>query len=261
MALVEALLPPRRARATTPARDCAIVIAAYNEADNIERVVRGAAQHGRVIVVNDASTDDTAALAERGGATVLTHETNTHIKQAFLDGFRAALDLGARRILQMDAGLSHDPEEIPRLLDALDDADMVIGSRFVPGGRLVNQPAQRRRLSKVGSFLVRAATGMGVADLTSGFKGFRRQVLEALFAGEAVSHIRSRAFAFQFELTHEVHRMGFRIVEVPTTYTATGSSLNRKVVYEALGACARLALRGRSRISAAAQATAGAARP
>lgn len=247
MAVAEALLPPRRTGRQARSRDCAIVIAAYNEADNITKVVEGCTQHGQVIVVNDASKDDTATLAERAGAMVVSHKTNTHIKQAFLDGFRAALDIGARRILQMDAGLSHDPGEIPRFLDALDDADMVIGSRFVPGGRLVDQPANRRRLSKVGSFLVRAATGMQVADLTSGFKGFRRHVLDALFAGDAIRHIRARAFAFQFELTYEVHRMGFRIVEVPITYTATGSSLNRKVVYEALGACGRLALRGRSR--------------
>lgn len=249
MAVTEAVFPPKRGRVSPPAVDAAIVIAAYNEAENIEEVVTRSRQHGKVIVVNDASTDDTARLAARAGATVVNHRTNTHIKQAFLDGFRTAIDLGARRIVQMDAGLSHDPDEIPRIIDELEHADMVIGSRFVPGGRLVNQPSQRRRLSRIGSFLVRSATGMHIADLTSGFKGFRRHVLEALFAGDAVSHIRARAFAFQFEMTHEVHRMGFRIVEVPITYTATGSSLNRKVVYEALGACARLAMRGRSRVA------------
>lgn len=218
----------------------AIVIAAYNEADNIADVVRKTAQYGEVIVVDDASTDDTAALARLAGATVVRHEVNTHIKQAFIDGFRHALRLGPTYIVQMDAGLSHDPDEIPTLVDALREADMVIGSRCVDGGRLIKQPLRRRALSWGGSLLVRMATGMKIRDLTSGYKAYRRSVLQVLDARGFLDRLKARTFAFQFELSSCIHRLGYRIKEVPITYRATGSSLNLSVVWEALGIWMRL---------------------
>jgi predicted SAM-dependent methyltransferase/glycosyltransferase involved in cell wall biosynthesis len=214
--------------------EAAIVIAAYNEADNMVEVVARARPHGHVIVVDDASTDDTAELARQAGATVLRHATNTHIRQAFVDGFRYALKSKAKYVVQMDAGLSHDAEEIPRLLGALDGADMVIGSRCIEGGWLVRQPFRRRALSWAGSLLVRAATGTRTRDLTSGFKAYRRGVLEHLDRRGILDRLKARAFAFQFELSSCIHRAGFRIEEVPITYRATGSSLNRAVVLEAL---------------------------
>lgn len=212
----------------------AVVIAAYNEADNIADVVRKAAEHAEVIVVDDASTDDTGALARQAGATIVRHEVKTHIKQAFIDGFRHALRSGPKYIVQMDAGLSHDPDEIPTLVNALREADVVIGSRCVDGGRLIKQPLRRRALSWGGSLLVRMATGMKIKDLTSGFKAYRRSVLQVLDARGFLDRLEARTFAFQFELSSRIHRLGYRIKEVPITYRATGSSLNLSVVWEAL---------------------------
>jgi dolichol-phosphate mannosyltransferase len=134
----------------------------------------------------------------------------------------------------MDAGLSHDPGEIPRLVAALHDADLAIGSRSVAGGRLVNQPWRRRLLSWGGSVLVRRATGMKIRDLTSGFKAYRRSVLETLDRQGVLDGLKARTFAFQFELSSHVFRRRYRIVEVPITYRATGSSLNGAVIREAL---------------------------
>ena len=212
-----------------------IVIAAYNEAENISEVVRRCLQYGKVVVVDDASWDETAALAQRSGASLVRHASNTHIKQAFVDGFRQALATHSKYIIQMDAGLSHDPDQIPRLLGPLTkSADMTIGSRFVEGGILIDQANHRRLLSQVGSSLVRFATGMDIRDLTSGFKGFRGSLLARLDTEGVLDRLRSRTFAFQFELTSEIHRRGFTIEEVPITYRATGSSLNKEVVLEAL---------------------------
>jgi dolichol-phosphate mannosyltransferase len=212
----------------------AVVIAAYNEADNIAEVVSQARRHGEVIVVDDASTDETATLARQAGAALVRHETNTHIKQAFVDGFRCALQTDAKYIVQMDAGLSHSTDEIPNLVGALSDADMAIGSRCVNGGRLINQPLRRRLLSWGGSLLVRRATGMKIRDLTSGFKAYRRSLLHGLDAEGVLDRLKARKFAFQFELSGHIHRRGYRIAEVPITYRATGSSLNHTVVVEAL---------------------------
>lgn len=215
--------------------EVSIVIAAYNEADTIAEIVTRCRQYGRVIVVDDASLDQTASLAHQSGAIMLRHSSNTHIKQAFVDGFKRALSLNSKYIIQMDAGLSHNPDEISKLLAPLrENADMTIGSRFIKGGILVNQPVYRRLLSQSGSALVRFATSMNIVDLTSGFKGYKGSALSHLDSEGVLDCLRSRAFAFQFELTNEVYKRGFTIKEVPMTYQATNNSLDKMVVLEAV---------------------------
>lgn len=221
-----------------------IVVAAYNEAGNIGEVVARCRRYGRVLMVDDASVDGTGEIACQAGASVLRHATNTHIKQAFVDGFRQALTWDAEYIVQMDAGLSHDPDEVPRLLEPLRrGVDVTIGSRFVEGGRLINQSVHRRLLSQWGSALVRATTTIPVVDLTSGFKGYRSSVLRRLDSEGVLDGLHSHAHAFQFELTNEVYRRGFTIEEVPITYRAGGSSLNGAVILEAVYICLRLLMR------------------
>jgi len=214
--------------------DVAIVIAARNEADNIGNVVRAARTWGSVIVVDNASTDGTADEAWAAGADVISHEQDTHIKQSYVDGFKRA----ARRfpfVVQMDAGKSHHPEEIRRLLMPLRAGiDMTIGSRFVAGSHLNNQGLRRRLLSVAGSALVRRRTGMPIRDLTSGFKAYRCELLQALDDDGVLDGLKARAHAFQFELTHAIWKRGATIWEVPITYTATGSSVDLRVIAEAL---------------------------
>ena len=224
--------------------EVSIVIAAYNEADTIAEIVARCRQYGEVIVVDDASSDQTASLALQAGATMLRHSSNTHIKQSFVDGFRQALTMNSRYIIQMDAGLSHNPDEIPKLLAPLrENADMTIGSRFIKGGALINQPIHRRLLSQFGSALVRFATSMTIVDLTSGFKGYKGSVLSRLDSEGVLDRLRSRAFAFQFELTSEIYSRGFTIEEVPITYQATKSSLDKAIVLEAICIWLRLLLK------------------
>jgi len=217
-----------------------IVISAYNEEDNIAPVVQGVKPFGSVIVVDDGSRDRTAARAEAAGATVVRHARNTHIKQAYVDGFRQALRMNAKWIIQMDAGLSHRPEDIPAILSGLHEADLVIGSRFIAPGRLVNQTLRRRLLSCAGSFLIRSATGLNVRDQTSGFRGYRAELLRLLDRQGVLDRLKARAFAFIFELAAEIYKRGYKIKEVPIVYTATGSSLNARVILEALQVVGRL---------------------
>lgn len=219
----------------------AIVIAARNEADNIASVVRGANKFGSVIVVDDGSTDGTGGRASLAGADVITHLYPTHIKVAFRDGFRMAMRRGFAVIVQMDAGLSHDPNEIPRLLRGLDRAAMVVGSRFMLESDS-NQKLLRRLLSRGGTFLVRIVTGMPLTDVTSGFRAFDAKLLEDFDKWGVLDGLRATAHAFQFELLWQVARRGYDIQEVPITYRAGKSSLKIGTIIEALWILVRLIL-------------------
>jgi len=210
-----------------------IVIAARNEADNIAEMVAGALQHGDVVVVDDASSDGTGDVAWEAGVDIIRHRERGHIKASYVDG----LSWAARHyscVVQMDAGGSHDPAEIPLLLDALADADMVIGSRFVAGGKVLGQPLWRRILSKAGSALVGRATGMKIADLTGGFKAYKAPLIRQLDEDRILDGLTAKANAFQFELTHAIWERGFTIREVGITYRASRSSLNWGAIREAL---------------------------
>jgi len=223
----------------------AICLPTYNERENLEGVVRelGAVfeSHGldgRVLVVDDASPDGTGALADQLGAElpwvdVLHREQKEGLGPAYLAAFRRVLAEGADLVLEMDADLSHDPADVPRLVAAAEEADVVIGSRYVAGGGVANWGPLRRAVSRAGCLYAQAWLGLGVRDSTSGFKVFRRAVLETIDLGA----IETRGYAFQIETTFRAKRAGFRIVEVPITFAdreAGRSKMSRAIVAEAV---------------------------
>jgi dolichol-phosphate mannosyltransferase len=218
-----------------------VVIPTYNEADNLQTVVAGAlAAEPRlqVLVVDDSSPDGTGAIADRLAAaddrvSVLHRTAKSGLGSAYRAGFRWALGRGCDVLCEMDADLSHDPADLARLLAALEGADLVIGSRYVPGGRLTDWSAGRRALSRWGNRYVALCTGMAVADATSGFRAYRASLLRELDVGT----VRSEGYSFQIEMALRAWRAGFRIVEVPITFserTAGSSKISRAIVAEAL---------------------------
>jgi dolichol-phosphate mannosyltransferase len=205
-----------------------LILPTYDEAENIERIVAAAlaqlasaAPAGyRVLVVDDQSPDGTGRLADRLAAAdphveVLHRTDRDGLGPAYLAGFRHALANGAQRILEMDADFSHDPADIPRLLAAVDaGADLALGSRYVAGGAVADWGLLRRVLSRGGCTYARSVLGIGIRDLTGGFKCFRREVLESI----DLDTVRSHGYAFQVELTYRAVQAGFRVVEVPITF-------------------------------------------
>src|SRR5215213_3234964 len=201
-----------------------LILPTFDEAENIEAIVRAAlavleraapAAH-RILVVDDASPDGTGAIADRLAAEhaaveVLHRTVREGLGPAYLAGFAHALDGGAAYVLEMDADFSHDPNDLARLLAAVEDADLVLGSRYVAGGAVVDWGPVRRFVSRGGSWYSRIVLGLPVRDLTGGFKCFRREVLE----GIDLPTIRARGYAFQVELTNRAVRAGFRVVELP----------------------------------------------
>ena len=172
-----------------PGRSVWVVLPTYNEAENLEPLVAAVRERlpesGRVLVVDDSSPDGTGEIADRLAAEhddveVLHRETKEGLGPAYLAGFRQALAGGAELVVEMDADFSHDPAYLPQLLRAAEDADLVIGSRYVPGGGVTEWGAVRRFISRGGSAYARTALGLDVRDLTGGFKVIRREVLEAI---------------------------------------------------------------------------------
>jgi dolichol-phosphate mannosyltransferase len=205
-----------------------LILPTYNEAENIEAIVaasgealRGVAPEGSsVLVVDDGSPDGTGQIADRLAAEhdwvrVLHRSEKNGIGPAYLAGFRHALDHGAGYVMEMDSDFSHDPSDLARLLEAVKaGADLALGSRYVPGGGVVDWGLLRRFISEGGSTYARIVLGLKVKDLTGGFKCFRREVLEEIhFDG-----VRSQGYAFQVELTYRAVRAGFEVVEVPIVF-------------------------------------------
>jgi dolichol-phosphate mannosyltransferase len=204
-----------------------LVIPTYNEAENLPRLVSAvlpvledaAPGAHRVLIVDDGSPDGTGALADELAASheavqVLHRRVKQGLGRAYLAGFAAALEAGAGYLLEMDADFSHDPADVARLLAAARDADLVLGSRYVPGGGVTEWGALRRFVSHGGSLYARTMLGLDVQDLTGGFKCFRRATLEAI----DLSSVRSQGYAFQIELTYRAARRGLRVVEVPIVF-------------------------------------------
>jgi dolichol-phosphate mannosyltransferase len=231
-----------------------IVLPTYNERENLERVVEALADvrgqtpfPGDVLIVDDASPDGTGALAadlaqRHEWVHVLHRPAKLGLGRAYLDGFRWALERDYTHILEMDADLSHPPEAVPRLLQAAAGADLVLGSRYVPGGGVTGWPAHRRLISRAGSLYARTLLGVGIRDLTGGFKCFRRGVLEAVDLGS----VHGQGYVFQIELTYRTLRMGGRVVEVPITFrdrTAGSSKMTPAIVAEAVWKVPALRLR------------------
>jgi dolichol-phosphate mannosyltransferase len=216
-----------------------VCLPTYNERDNVERMVRALVAHGvDVLVIDDGSPDGTGAIADRLAAeldavSVLHRPRKDGLGPAYIAGFRRALADGAELILEMDCDFSHDPADLPRLVAAAADADLVLGSRYVPGGGVRNWGLGRRVISRGGSLYAQVLLGLRVRDLTGGFKCYRRAVLEALPLGD----IDSKGYAFQIETTYRALRAGFRVVEIPITFVdreVGGSKMSRAIVLEAI---------------------------
>ena len=192
----------------------------------------------RVLVIDDNSPDGTGELADRlatelEGVEVLHRPRKEGLGPAYLAGFRRALELGAELVVEIDCDFSHDPADVPRLLDAAADADLVLGSRYVPGGSVENWGAVRRAISAGGSLYARLLLGVPVRDLTGGFKCFGRVVLETI----DLDAIHSRGYAFQIETTYRALRRGFRVREIPIRFVdreVGGSKMSRTIVLEAI---------------------------
>ena len=191
-----------------------------------------------VLVIDDASPDGTGELADRlaasdGRVAVLHRERKEGLGPAYVAGFRRALADGAELVLEMDCDFSHDPKDVPRLLAASENADVVLGSRYVKGGGVRNWGFARRFVSEGGSTYARIILGLHVRDLTGGFKCFRRKVLETI----PLERIDARGYAFQIETTYRAARAGFSIVEVPIVFVdreVGHSKMSRTIVLEAV---------------------------
>ena len=233
-----------------------VVIPTYNERANLGPLVRdllALRPDLSVLVVDDNSPDGTGMVAdelsaETGRVSVLHRPTKAGIGPAYVAGLARALVGDANLIVCMDADGSHRPVDLPKLLDALGEADIVLGSRYVKGGGTEGWPLLRRLLSRFGGTYARRMLGVQVADLTGGFKAYRREALARL----DLAAVRSDGYAFQIETTWQAIRRGLRVVEVPITFTdrvAGRSKLSRRIVAEAVWTVLRLrwkSLRGGS---------------
>jgi dolichol-phosphate mannosyltransferase len=227
----------------------------YDERENLEPMLRALGEvlgpDDRVLVIDDDSPDGTGELADRLAAElpfvdVLHRKRKEGLGRAYLAGFRVALERGAELVLEMDCDFSHDPKDVPRLIEAAADADLVLGSRYVRGGGVRDWGLVRRLISK-GASLYTQLLLMPVKDSTGGFKCFRREVLERL----DLDAITSRGYMFQIETTYRARRLGFRVRELPITFAdreVGGSKMSRAIVAEAIWKVPALrlaALRGR----------------
>jgi dolichol-phosphate mannosyltransferase len=223
-----------------------VVIPTYNEAANIEGILRAATAElerlmpgeYRVLVVDDSSPDGTGTIADRladelDEVEVLHRREKEGLGQAYLAGFARALAGGAELVLEMDADFSHDPRYLGDLLRAADDADLVLGSRYVPGGGVRNWGVLRRLISRGGGIYARQILRVEINDLTGGYKCIRREVLEAIDLGS----VRAEGYVFQIEVTYRALLAGFRVREVPIVFydrTAGSSKMSARIAFEAM---------------------------
>ena len=230
-----------------------LVLPTYNEAANVEAIVSAARERlpaeRRVLVVDDASPDGTGDIADRladahDDVEVLHRVAKRGLGPAYVSGFEAALAGGAELVVQMDSDFSHDPADLPRLLAAAADADVVLGSRYVAGGGVAEWGGVRQAISRAGSVYARTVLGAGIHDLTGGFKVFRRAVLETI----DLASLEATGYAFQVETTYRALRHGFRVVEVPIVFRdrrVGESKMSRRIVAEAAWRVPWMRLRGR----------------
>jgi len=218
-----------------------VIIPTYNEAENIKKIVgrvRSAVPEAHVLVADDNSPDGTGKLADELAADdenvqVLHRKGKEGLGAAYLAGFRWGLEHGYGVLIEMDADGSHQPEELPRLLTALKGADLVLGSRWVPGGRVVNWPKSREFISRGGSLYSRVLLDVPIRDVTGGYRAFRRETLEGLGLGE----VASQGYCFQVDLARRAVKGGFHVVEVPITFVERehgDSKMSRDILVEAL---------------------------
>ena len=230
-----------------------VCLPTYNERENLEPMVRALGERldparDRVLVIDDASPDGTGELADALAAElpwveVLHRARKDGLGPAYLAGFARALEAGPELILEVDCDFSHDPDDVPRLIAACESgADLALGSRYVEGGSTVNWGIVRRFVSRGGSLYARVLLGVGVHDLTGGFKCFRRRVLEEI----DLDAVTAKGYAFQIELTYRALRHGFTVVELPIRFVdrvVGGSKMSRAIVLEAVWRVPALRLR------------------
>lgn len=203
-------------------QDILVIIPTYNEVENIQKIIpKVLEQDARldILVVDDNSPDGTADVVIRWTqktprVKILQREGKMGLGTAYVAGFQFAIKERYKFIFEMDADFSHDPKEIPRFIEAIQDHDLVIGSRYIRGVNVVNWPLSRLLLSYSANYYTKIVTGMDLNDATGGFKCFRREVLEAI----DLDHIRSDGYAFQIEMNFEAWRKGFRLVEIPIIF-------------------------------------------
>lgn len=230
-----------------------VIIPTYNEAENLERLIaaiRALPEFFEITIVDDNSPDGTGMLAEEiaakdPGVHVLHRAGKLGLGTAYVEGFKYALRNGVEAVFEMDADFSHDPKELPHFLAKLrEGADLVIGSRYVNGVRVLNWSFKRLLLSKLATLYVDLVTGMGgdvITDATAGFKCYRRKVLESI----DLDRIHSNGYAFQIEMKYRAYRKGFMLAEVPITFNdrhVGQSKMSRKIIMEALWVVWRLRL-------------------
>jgi dolichol-phosphate mannosyltransferase len=233
-----------------------LILPTYNEAANIEPVVRAARDRltsatvsSTILVVDDNSPDGTGQIADRlaeelENVRVLHRPRKQGLGRAYLDGFSVALEDGAELVIEMDADFSHDPADIPRLIAAAGAADLVLGSRYVPGGGVENWGKLRRAVSWGGCTYARLVLGVPVRDLTGGFKCFNRRVLE----GIDLSGVHANGYGFQIELTYRAVQAGFTVAEVPILFRERRSGQSKmtpRIALEAVWKVPALRFRGR----------------
>jgi dolichol-phosphate mannosyltransferase len=223
-----------------------LIIPTFNERANLDGIVRAAAaeleaavpSRHRILIVDDNSPDGTGALADALAAEldvveVLHRPAKAGLGQAYLAGFARALGAGATIVIEMDADFSHDPRYLPALLAAAEDADLVLGSRYVPGGGVRDWGVVRRMVSRGGGLYARTILGVDVQDLTGGFKCIRREVLEAI----DLDTVRADGYVFQIEVTYRALLAGFKVREVPIVFvdrTAGKSKMSTRIALEAM---------------------------
>ena len=224
-----------------------VIVPTYNEWENLPALVGkllALATPVDLLIVDDNSPDGTGRLADELAAQhptvhVLHRSAKGGLGGAYCAGFAWALVRDYEFILEMDGDFSHNPEDIPRLIEAARTADLALGSRYVPGGRVIDWPMRRLFLSKAASCYVRLVTGMPFADPTGGFKCFRRPALASL----DLAAVRSNGYGFQIELTHKIWRQGRRVVEVPIVFTErlqNRSKMSASIIVEAFFIVGRL---------------------
>lgn len=218
-----------------------VVTPTYNESENIEQFIGEVLKQGddiEMLIVDDNSPDGTGEIVAR----LMTQNPRVHLLKragkmglgtAYVAGFKYAIEHTFDYVFEMDADFSHDPKEIPRMLEKAKTYDLIIGSRYINGVRIINWPIRRLLLSYAANVYTRVITGMPIKDATGGFKCFRREVLEAI----DLEHVKSNGYAFQIEMNFKAFSKGFKLVEHPIIFadrTSGVSKMNRKIVYEAV---------------------------
>jgi dolichol-phosphate mannosyltransferase len=223
-----------------------IILPTYNERDNLEILVKKILKilnreniRGNIIIIDDNSPDGTGKIAQKLSITCsnrviyISRKSKQGLGSAYIVGFKKALSLGSKYIFEMDADLSHSPDDIPKFLKTIKKYDLVLGSRYINNGKIKNWNLNRKLISKGGTIYAKTILNLPINDLTSGFKCFRREVLEKI----DLNNIQSDGYAFQIELTYKAAQYGFKIKEIPITFHERKrgiSKFSKKILWEAM---------------------------